>query len=141
MKIRIFIGVVYFLFLAGTARSDTIYLQNKPKGNTGEVIEEYPDYIVIKFSKNEIKRIEAEEKPLLKQPSSLQKVIWIDDGDTITLRLPKQSVQISGDGELKAVAQNESPVLTTEFEANPVARLQEIAQSPSDRVIQEKVIF
>ena len=82
--------------MSGPNYADTVYLKNNPKGNTGKVLEEYPDSIVIRFPKSEIKRIEAEEKPPLNQEASTQKVIWIDDGDTITLRLPKQSVQISG---------------------------------------------
>jgi|GEM_PF-3024280 len=103
MKIKIGLTYVCILFLSPIAHADKIYLQRNPQGNAGQVLEEYPDSIVIKFPKSEIRRIEAQEKPALNQTSA-QKVIWIDDGNTITLRLPKQSVQISGTGTMAPAA-------------------------------------
>ncbi len=143
MKINMFLGFVIFLFLLGTnVQADTIYLQDAPKGNQGEVLEEYPDSIIIRFPKNEIKRIEAGEKPVLKQSVSMQKVIWIDDGETITLRLPKQSVQISGSEGLQNLQQSQSSQQTS-FPARPQlsssASIQEMLSQ--DRIIQGKVLM
>lgn len=101
MKIKIGLIWICLVFLCRLGYADTVYLKNNAKGNMGKVLEEYPDSIVIKFPKSEIKRIEADEKPPLNQATA-QKVIWIDDGDTITLRLPKQSVQISGSSAVPA---------------------------------------
>ncbi len=101
MKIRIGFVLACLLFVSSPGRADTVYLKSNTRGNTGKVLEEYPDSIVIKFPKSEIKRIEADEKPAFKEASA-QQVIWIDDGNTITLRLPKQSVQISGSSAMPA---------------------------------------
>ncbi len=142
MKINIVAGIFYFLFLMGiTANADTIYLQNKKSGNQGEVLEEYPDSIIIRFPKNEIKRIEAGEKPPSKQSSALQKVIWIDDGETITLRLPKQSVQVSGSESLKNLGQNHPAQQTVStITSQPFAdSIQEMLSQ--DRVIQGKILM
>ncbi len=129
MKIKIGLTCAWVLLLGLIAHADKIYLQNNSQGSAGQVMEEYPDSIVIKFPKSEIKRIEAQEKPALNQTSA-QKVIWIDDGDTITLRLPKQSVQISGMGT-KAPAGG----------AIPVPSLQGLSSLPQGRIIQGKVFL
>ncbi len=118
---------VCVLFLSGTAHADKIYLQSNAQGNSGQVMEEYPDSIVIRFPKSEIKRIEAQEKPALNQTSA-QKVIWIDDGNTITLRLPKQSVQISATGTMPSAG-------------GTASSLGEFSLLPQDRVIQGKVFL
>ncbi len=115
------------LFLIPIAHADKIYLQSNSQGNAGQVLEEYPDSIVIKFPKSEIKRIEAQEKPALNQTSA-QKVIWIDDGNTITLRLPKQSVQISTAGTIPSAG-------------GTASSLEEFSPLPQDRVIQGKVFL
>jgi len=128
MKIKIGLTCVCVLFFGPIAHADKIYLQSNAQGNAGQVLEEYPDSIVIKFPKSEIRRIEAQEKPALNQTSA-QKVIWIDDGNTITLRLPKQSVQVSGIGA------------TAPAGGNSVSSLQEFSPLPQDRVIQGKVFL
>ncbi|VAW16254.1 hypothetical protein MNBD_BACTEROID05-351, partial [hydrothermal vent metagenome] len=138
-----FLGVVFVLVLLGTkVNADTIYLQDAPKGNQGEVLEEYPDSIIIRFPKNEIKRIEAGEKPALKQSFSAQKVIWIDDGETITLRLPKQSVQVSGSQALENSQQGKSSPqksFQSRPQLSPSASIQEMLSQ--DRIIQGKVLM
>ncbi len=140
MKIKIGLIVISFLFLSGMAHADKIYLQSDPKGNEGKVLEEYPDSIVIKFPKSEIKRIEAGEKPPLNQEPA-QKVIWIDDGDTVTLKLPKQSVQFSG------TETTESPKgVVTETAGGkphpaPPFSAQALSGQLQDRVIQGKVFM
>lgn len=143
MKSNIFIGVLYFLFLLGaTSSADTIYLQNSPKGNQGEVLEEYPNSIIIRFPKSEIKRIEADEKPPSKQSTSLQKIIWIDDGETITLRLPKQSVQVSGFEGLETKGGGASEfVYRQPPAATPMESLRELSRLSKDRIIQGKVLM
>ena len=134
MKIKIGLTLVSFLFLNVPSHADTVYLKNNAKGNTGKVLEEYPDSIVIRFPKSEIKRIEAEEKPPLNQEASAQKVIWIDDGDTITLRLPKQSVQISGSQALESAAGAKPPLAPSES-------LQELSRLKQGLAIQGKVLM
>lgn len=141
IKIKDLCLVLCFLLFVGSSFADTIYLKENAKGNQGKVIEEYPNYIVIKFPKSEIKRIESDEKPPLRQSPFLQKIIWVDDGDTITLRLPKQIVQITGDEELKAVVQSGALFPSTGFASNSLERLVEMSRSASDRVIQGKVFF
>lgn len=119
--------------------ADTIYLTDNPKGNQGQVLEEYPDAIIIKFPKNEIKRVEADEKPPLKE-GSVQKVIWIEDGDTITLRLPKESVQVSG--SMPSGNQGEGQMAVGQKPAaTPLQSLQELSRLSQDRVIQGKVFM
>lgn len=142
MKIYIVAGIFYFLFFFDAmANADTIYLQNTPKGNQGEVLEEYPDSIIIRFPKSEIKRIEADEKPPSKQSAFLQKIIWIDDGETITLRLPKQSVQVSGVealenmGKRQPFQQAASKTMAQSFPSS----IQEMLSQ--DRIIQGKVLM
>ena len=139
MENKVAIGVCFFLLCLGpVAGADTIYLQNKPTGNQGEVLEEYPDSIIIRFPKNEIERIEAEKQPQQKESPNLQKVIWIEDGDTITLRLPKQSVQVSGAQGLGAPEQTQPPQQTVSQTATPpIPSMQEMLSK--DRVIQGKI--
>ncbi|MBI5150288.1 MAG: hypothetical protein HZA28_05920 [Candidatus Omnitrophica bacterium] len=142
MKINIPISVCFSFFLLGTgAGADTIYLQNKPTGNQGEVLEEYPDAIIIRFPKSEIKRIEAEEKPHVSESGNMQKVIWIEDGDTITLRLPKQSVQVSGSEALENLGQSQpAPQTVSSTTSQPViSSIQKMLAQ--DRVIQGKVFM
>ena len=141
MKISVYIFLVSFVFSGGFVSADTIYLQNNPKGNTGKVLEEYPDAIIIKFPKNEIKRIEADEKPPSNQSAPSQQVIWIDDGDTITLRLPKQSVQVSGSETLDTIGKsNPSQIATTPTSRPSLSSFQEML-SKDHRVIQGKVFM
>lgn len=135
MRLLFFVITVTYFFMASSLWADTIFLQNNPQGNAGEVMEEYPDAIVIKFPKTEIKRIEAGEQP--PAGSSLQKVIWIEDGDTITLRLPKQSVQVSGAGEMLQGGGSGTGAVNTGL----VSSFQEIARKATDRVIQGKVFY
>ena len=106
------------------------------------MLEEYPDSIIIRFPKSEIKRIEVDEKPPLKQSSFLQKVIWIDDGETITLRLPKGSVQFSGTETLENLEQNH-PTQTTAFSTMPRQSISSSIQEmlSQDRIIQGKVLM
>lgn len=142
MKTNISVGMCVFLFLLATAaHADTIYLQDKPTGNQGEVLEEYPDAIIIRFPKSEIKRIEAEEKPRVNESGNMQKVIWIEDGDTITLRLPKQSVQVSGSEALENLQQSQPDQQTApQATSQPViSSIQEMLAQ--DRVIQGKVFM
>ena len=47
MKIRISFALVSLLFLSTPGHADTVYLKSNVKGNTGKVLEEYPDSIVI----------------------------------------------------------------------------------------------
>lgn len=140
MRIKIVLMLCCFLFLSGPVHADTIYLQNNPQGNAGQVLEEYPDAIVIKFPKSEIQRIEAEERPDVNQTSA-QKVIWIDDGDTITLRLPKQSVQVSGSDGLPAGERQMSEFTQKQPVPTPLQSLQELSRLSGDRVIQGKVLM
>lgn len=138
MNVRGFFLIACLSLCGGIVSADTIYLQENAKGNQGEVLEEYPDAIVIRFPKNEIKRIEASEKPPMEHSSSLPKVIWVDDGETITLRLPKQNVQVSGDEDLKAEV--ESIPRRPAAAAQPAASIREMLRRPDDRVIQGKIL-
>lgn len=140
MKINVGLTSILFLFLSGIAHADKIYLQGNPKGNAGQVLEEYPDSIVIKFPKSEIMRIEAGEKPLLNQTPA-QKVIWIDDGDTITLRLPKQSVQLSGTETIGPAEGTITEGAGQKIHPTPLHSLQELSARSQDRVIQGKVFM
>lgn len=140
MKIKVVLLLVLFLLPAGIACADKIYLKSNPQGNTGQVVEEYPDSIVIKFSKDEIKRIEAGEKPVLNQ-SSAQKVIWIDDGDTITLRLPKQSVQVSGAQAMESSGGAVAGAAGQSSGPASVRSVQDLLGQPQDRVIQGKAFI
>ena len=133
MKMKIGLTLIYFLFSSVSSHADTVYLKDNAKGNTGKVLEEYPDSIVIRFPKSEIKRIEAEEKPPLNQVSA-QKVIWIDDGDTITLRLPKQSVQISGSQAVETTTGAKTPL-------TPSESIQELSHLKQGLAIQGKVLI
>lgn len=140
MKKKFPLFIFLFLCAVYSSQADTIYLQDNPKGNTGEVLEEYPDTIIIRFPKSEIKRIEAEEKP--PTGPSLPQVIWIEDGETITLRLPKQSVQVSGAEDLRrGEAETVSQAAVEGPAATPLQHLQEMARAATDRVIQGKVFY
>jgi hypothetical protein len=141
MKIKICLILACLLLGGKSVSGDTIYLQDSPKGNAGEVLEEYPDAIIIKFPKSEIKRIEADEKPPSNQSSSLQQVIWIDDGETITLRLPKQSVQVSGSEGLEIKGRGISGFVDKQPPPTPMESLQELSRLSKDRVIQGKVLM
>ena len=139
MNIRTIFLIMFLPLWVSVVSADTIYLQENAKGNQGEVLEEYPDAIVIRFPKNEIKRIEASEKPPMEQSSSLPKVIWVDDGETITLRLPKQNVQVSGDEDLKAEMESILPRPAAASKPS-AASIQEMLRRADDRVIQGKIL-
>jgi hypothetical protein len=139
MKIRIGFALACLLSLSAQGHADTVYLKSNARGNTGKVLEEYPDSIVIKFPKSEIKRIEADEKPPFKEVSA-QQVIWIDDGNTITLRLPKQSVQISGSSALPT-AGNAPESAGQKNSLNPLEAPQELSNLSQGLAIQGKVLL
>lgn len=68
---RIFSGLIAYALVIGCVEyslADTIFMQEKKNGNTGTVLEESAQYIIIKFPREEIRLIRRDE---ISQPSGI----------------------------------------------------------------------
>lgn len=73
--------------------SDQVYFTGEEEPRTGQVIEETPEGFVVRFPKDAIQRIEADQLPAKTDNAALQgKVIWQENERYITISFPKEHV-------------------------------------------------
>ncbi|MBI4025461.1 MAG: carboxypeptidase regulatory-like domain-containing protein [Verrucomicrobia bacterium] len=89
-------------------RSDEIWLLTDEKPHIGEVLEETPHAIIIKFPKDQIQKIKR-DKPLEILQWRERRILWQDTGDYIVLSLPKERVASTKDGESGKSGEGEKP--------------------------------
>ncbi|MCQ9206890.1 MAG: carboxypeptidase-like regulatory domain-containing protein [Omnitrophica bacterium] len=80
--------------------SDVIFLKQKEKGNNVEILEEGVDTFIVKIPKSEIESIKGEDYSNVKLWKE-KKILWEDQGDYVTIFLPKQRIVAPDEGEQK----------------------------------------
>lgn len=99
--IILFIAVNIILFINSNLFAGKIRLKEKEDGNVAEVLEEGADFFIIKVPKDEIESVKEEEKEY--EQIKLwreKKILWEDQGDYITIFLPKERIVApEGEGE------------------------------------------
>lgn len=80
------------LSLKGVA--DEIWLLGDEHPHPGEMMDETPHAVIIKFPKSEVQRIQR-DKPLEIRQRNERHILWQDTGDSIVLTLPKEQVDSS----------------------------------------------
>lgn len=88
-----FITVNLILFATSDLFASKIFLKENEDGNAAEILEEGPDFFIIKIPKEEIEKIkeEKEEYTQIKMWKE-KKILWEDQGDYITIFLPKERI-------------------------------------------------
>lgn len=81
-----------------SAVADEIWFRGEQKPHVGELVEETPRSLLIKFPKEQIRLIQRGQA-LEGRPWQERRILWQDTGDTIVLTLPKERIESSGTGE------------------------------------------
>lgn len=87
------VTAVLIFFTASNLFAGRIFLKEKEDGNVAEILEEGTDFFIIKMPKDEIEKIK-EEKDKYNQIKMWKekRILWEDQGDYITIFLPKERI-------------------------------------------------